>query len=309
MGLEALNTSVGAFLAGRPPNGPDDGVATGVPGLYAYEFPAPTVPTVSLYVPIACLTMQGGKALELGSTVHHFVPGDTTIVSHDLPVTSRITQASGETPYRALVMAIDLTVLRSLYTQMADLGLTEGAVEDTASSPSADIASVSVGPAAPGFIDALARYFTLAEKPAEVAMLAPLIQRELHYRLLMTPHAAGLRRLLPVNSHDSRIGRSIQHMRQHFRRPLAVTDLARLAGMGVSSFHAHFRAITATTPLQYQKDLRLIEARRLLGEGELSVAATAYDVGYESATQFSREYARKFGTPPSRDPALSVGAA
>jgi AraC-like DNA-binding protein len=131
--------------------------------------------------------------------------------------------------------------------------------------------------------------------------MMPLIRKELHFRLLLAPHGAMLRQLVSHDSHASCIARAIERIRESFRAPLAVPELAQAAGMSPSSFHKHFKTITETTPLQYQKDLRLLEARRLLQEGHHSVSETAFEVGYESPTQFSREYARKFGASPRND--------
>jgi AraC-like DNA-binding protein len=160
----------------------------------------------------------------------------------------------------------------------------------------------------PGLVDALRRYLSLANSPADARVLGPLIAKEIHYRLLVAPFGGMLRSLILRDSNASAIARAIGHIRGDIRSPIAVPDLARKVGMSPSSFHKHFKTITATTPLQYQKELRLLEARRLLVTGDISVTVAAYEVGYESASQFSREYARKFGVPPSRDghPRLSA---
>ena len=138
-------------------------------------------------------------------------------------------------------------------------------------------------------------------------VLGPLTSKEIHYRLLMAPFGGMLRSLIRYDSNASAIARALGHIRADIRSPIAVPDLARRVGMSTSSFHKHFKTITSTTPLQYQKDLRLLEAQRLLKTGGASVTAAAFDVGYESPSQFSREYARKFGVPPSRDPATAAG--
>ncbi|MBK7400694.1 MAG: helix-turn-helix domain-containing protein [Myxococcales bacterium] len=137
-------------------------------------------------------------------------------------------------------------------------------------------------------------------------MLGPLVLKEIHYRLLVAPFGGMLRRLLRHDSQASAIARAIGHIRGDIRSPLAIPELARRVGMSTSSFHQHFKTITSTTPLQYQKELRLLEARRLLAGGA-SVTATAFEIGYESPSQFSREYARKFGVPPSQDIADATG--
>ena len=141
----------------------------------------------------------------------------------------------------------------------------------------------------------------LADRPLEAKVIAPLIKREIHFRLLLAEHGGMLRRLLRRESHASRISKAISLLGERYTNPLSVPELANTVGMSVSSFHQHFKSITATTPLQYQKNLRLIEAQRLLVDGAKSVASVAYDVGYESLSQFSREYSRKFQMPPSTE--------
>lgn len=288
MDLHDLNRHVGEFLRNKTPA--EKGVACGVQGLFAFESIRPTPVEATLYVPIACLTLQGTKETTVGSRSHRFPAGETVIVSHDLPVTSRVTEASPDHPYRALVLLLDVSLLRSLYDQLGDTAPEEDGV-----------GAIEVAVADEGFTDALARYFLLARNPIEARVLGPLIYKELHFRLLVARHGRMLRRLLHLDSYASRVGRAIAHIRQNYQRQIAVPDLARIAGMSGSSFHAHFRAITETTPLQYQKDLRLIEARRLLSEQGQQVSATAFEIGYESPTQFSRDYARKFGASPRND--------
>lgn len=147
----------------------------------------------------------------------------------------------------------------------------------------------------------------LADSPADAKVLGPLISKEIHYRLLMAPFGGMLRSLIRHDSNASAIARAIGQIRADIRSPMTIPDLARRVGMSASAFHKHFKTVTATTPLQYQKELRLLEARRLLRMGGASVTTAAYQVGYESASQFSREYARKFGVPPSQDTASATG--
>ena len=279
-----LNQSVGDFLRGEASGDPP----RQVPGLSIYENPAPTEIEPCFYQPVVCLTLQGAKEVFLGSKRMLFRPGRSIIVSHDLPVASRIIEASQERPYRSLLLTLDLALLRSLYEQLGDVSLEDDEDGDV----------IAVDLADPAFVDAFGRYFALFGDPAEASVMAPLIQKELHFRMLRASHGGMLRRLLRVDSRASRIGLAIAYIRENFRKPIAIADLAKTAGMSASSFHAHFRAITETTPLQYQKDLRLIEAKRLLSEHGLTVSAAAFDVGYESPTQFSREFSRKFGASP-----------
>lgn len=151
------------------------------------------------------------------------------------------------------------------------------------------------------------RYLALADSPTDAKVLGPLTSKEIHYRLLMAPFGGMLRSLIRHDSNASTIARAIGHIRTNILEPIAIPDLARQCGMSVSSFHNHFKMITSTTPLQYQKELRLLEARRLLKAGGASVTTTAYGVGYESPSQFSREYTRKFGASPSQDLANAIG--
>jgi AraC-like DNA-binding protein/predicted membrane protein len=240
----------------------------------------------SLYEPVLCLILQGGKQVSIGEQTLSFGPGQCLLVSHHVPVSSRVTRA----PYLALVLAVDAATIRKLYDEVATSAL-EGEHARAAVTHRAD----------PGLLDALRRYLALAESPADAKVLGPLILKELHYRLLVAPFGAMLRSLIRHDSHASAIARAIGQIRGDLRAPIEIPELARQVGMSASSFHKHFRAITSTTPLQYQKELRLLEARQFLRTAGASVTTAAYEVGYESLSQFSREYARKFGLPPSQD--------
>lgn len=247
---------------------------------------APSALEASLYEPVLCLILQGRKQVTLGEETFSFGPGECLLVSYDLPVRSRITKA----PYLALVLQVDVATIRSLYDEV-----TESALD-------AERARAAVTHRAePELLDALRRYLALADSPAAAKVIGPLISKEIHYRLLMAPYGGMLRSLIRHDSHASAIARAIAHIRDDIRAPVTIPDLARRVGMSASSFHKHFRAITSTTPLQYQKELRLLEAQRLLKSGVASVTAAAFEVGYESSSQFSREYARKFGLPPSQE--------
>jgi AraC-like DNA-binding protein len=212
------------------------------------------------------------------------------LVSHDVPVTSRITRASAAEPYVALILNLDLDLVRSLHEVLAEI--------PPAEAPGGPLATTRADLAwgAP-----LARYLELAAAPLDARVLGPAVLREIHYRLLLTPIGARLRALLLAGSPASRIAKAIRRMRTGFRDPLAIPDLARTAGMSPSSFHQHFKAVTGTTPLRYRKELRLIEARGLLAGRGQSVSQAAFAVGYQSPTHFSRDYSRKFGRAPSLD--------
>lgn len=255
-------------------------------GLLLLQQDAPSSLEASLYEPVLCLILRGRKQVAIGEQTLSFGPGECLLVSHDLPVSSRITKA----PYLALVFEVDVAAVRKLYDEVSESAL-----------DSERARAAETHRADPGLLDALRRYLALVDSPADAKVLGPLISKEIHYRLLTAPFGGMLRSLIRHDSDASAIARAIAHIRDDIRSPIAIPELARRVGMSVSSFHKHFKAITSTTPLQYQKELRLLEARGLLRTGSASVTRAAIDVGYESPSQFSREYARKFGVPPSQD--------
>jgi len=261
----------------------------GRPGHFGtVRFTAPTTFEACVYQPLVCFILQGEKEIDTGGRKVRVGAGDSVVVSHHLPVVARVTRASHDAPYLALVASLDLAELRSLHDELGEPPV-DGPPE-----------ACSIAPTVPAVLDVWARVVALLDDPRGAGVLAPLLLRELHYRLLTTPQGTMLRRLLHHDSHASKIARAIVEMRRTYRERLMVPELARGVGMSTSSFHRHFKAITGTTPLQYQKDLRLTEAQRLLQSPEHSVSTAAFEVGYESATQFSREYSRKFGVPPSQ---------
>lgn len=236
-----------------------------------------------IYEPVICLILRGRKETTLGDVTHGLGVGECLLITHDLAVRSRITKA----PYMALLLDVKLDTLRDLYDEVAD----------TLPVPSPGRA-LEVHAADRELVDALARYVSLANGPA-ASVLAPLVAKEIHYRLLMAPFGGMLRDLIRHDSGASAIARAIAHIRREFRASIEIPALARSVGMSASTFHKHFKAVTSSSPLQYQKDLRLLEARRLLRSGDATVSTAAFDVGYESPTQFSREYSRKFGQSPN----------
>lgn len=267
-----------------------EGYRVVAPGLTLGRSAEPHGIQALIYEPLVCLILQGAKETRVGSRTVRVEAGQTVIVSHDLPVLARVVEASAERPYTALIAALDLAELRTLQGELQPDEL------DTRT-PSA----LAVDRADPATLATFARYASLAHDPVEARVLAPLVRKELHFRLLRASHGGMLRALAAGNNHARRIARAIQTLRTRYRDRLEVTALARSVGMSDSSFYKEFKAITSTTPLQYQKDLRLSEARRLLLGGEHSVSTAAFEVGYESPSQFSREYARKFGASPRHD--------
>lgn len=245
-----------------------------------------------VYNPVICLILRGRKETVVGTQKVSVRRGDAMLVSHDLPVSSKITQASPEDPYLALILTLDLGIVRHLYGEVGD------AVAETT-----DAKSLSISGTQALWAEPLVRYLGLMDRPLAAKVIGPLILKEVHFQLLMSPIGGMLRNLLSVDSHASRIAKAIAAIRIGFREPLVVADIAGIAGMSPSSFHEHFKSITGTTPLQYQKDLRMIEARELLLTGARSVSSTGFEVGYESATHFSRDYTRKFGYSPKNEAA------
>ena len=290
-----LIEEVAAFVRER--GAPEEGCETGVGGLFAFCRENPTAFQAMVYEPVMCLVLQGAKEAQLEDRTIRYSAGMSLIVSHALPVMAGVIDASPGRPYVSLALRLDLATARSLYDEIGEAQEQERALH-----------SMSVADSDAALIDAVARLFRLSRDPVEVQALAPLVLKEIHFRLLRAQHGGMLRQLLLHESPASRISKAIALIREGYRATLPVADLAAAAGMSQSTFHEHFKSLTSTTPLQYQKELRLLEARRLLISGGKSVAAAAYDVGYESPTQFSREYARKFGVPP-RDEKPTAAAA
>lgn len=254
----------------------------------------------TLYRPLLCMILQGAKDVSAGSMSVHCPAGNAIIVSHDLPVLSRITEASPEVPYIAFVLPLDLGLLRGFYDLVPDF-------------PGDDheAGALTSHPAESALLDAVARFIALSRDSVATPLLGPILMREMHARLLLSPQGTILRRFLRREDPSRHVARAIASIRASIDEPLSVSALADHAGMSRSSFHAHFKAVTGLTPGQYQKDVRLLEARRLILEGRDAISAVAFDVGYESPAHFSRDYARKFGHSPREDragrrPALEV---
>ncbi|MEM7069965.1 MAG: AraC family transcriptional regulator [Pseudomonadota bacterium] len=266
----------------------EDGVfLTHVPGLMVIRNSEMTGFDAFLYEPVVCLILQGGKETILQGRKLSASAGQALIVSHHVPVTSRIVDASTDRPYIALVMTIDLDTVRNLIEEVGTFSLKK-----------AHRQAITAGKADKFLLEAMERLFTLSKRPDEIKVMAPLIKREIHYRILLADYGGILREMLDVDSSASRISRALELIRENYAEPMSVPELARNIGMSPSSFHEHFKLVTATTPLKYQKELRLIEAKRLLLQGSHSVSSVAIQVGYESPNQFSREFSRKFGASP-----------
>lgn len=244
----------------------------------------------TLYRPLLCMVLQGAKTVTAGTLSVHCPAGHGILVSHHLPVLSRITEASPVEPYLAVVLPLDLGIMRSFYEQMPDI--------DEVPESAAALLSC---PTEHDLRDALARFLALTQDPASASLLGPILLKEIHARLLMSPHGSILRRFLRRDDPSNHVSRAIASIRASIHEPVSVASLAEHAGMSKSTFHAHFKAVTGQSPGQYQKDIRLLEGRRRVIESSDAISSVAFDVGYDSAAQFSRDYARKFGRPPRDD--------
>lgn len=264
---------------------------TAIPGLSLHRWDAPTEPTSYLLGPSICLIGQGRKRVLLGDEVHVYDAHGFLLTSVDLPLTAQIVEASVERPYLGLTLALDLrTVARLILEHPAPISRTPE-----------DRLGLAVGRVSPPLLGAFLRLLDLLAQPQDIPALSPLILQEICYRLLVGEQGARLRRIVSAESHAYRVARAIDWIKDNFRESFRIEDLAALAGLSASAFHVHFRAMTAMSPLQFQKKMRLSEARRLMFAEHADASTAAFAVGYESPSQFSREYARLFGTPPRRD--------
>lgn len=264
---------------------------TAIQGLSLHRWEEPTEPTSYNLPPSICLIGQGRKRVLLGEQAFVYDANHFLINSVDLPLVAQIIEASSEKPYLGLTLELDLRVIARL---MLDNNLPSGRVQE-------DRLGIAVSKVTPPLLDAFERLLDLLERPEDIAVLAPLIRQEICYRLLVSEQGPRLRQISSVETHSYQIARAIDWLKHNYDKSIRVEDLAGKAGMSTSTFHHHFRSTTALSPLQYQKRLRLNEARQLMLMEHLDAASAAYQVGYESPSQFSREYSRLFGAPPLRD--------
>lgn len=270
-------------------NADRNGVArTPVPGLTLIRQTAPTALQYDINKPLVALVLQGGKRVTMGSSTFDFGAGESLLITADVPTVSQITRANISVPYFSLVFDLDPAMIESLVVEIDAI-------------PAANNGPVRVDPTEAEVADAALRLMRLLDRPESLPILQTQLVRELHFWLLSGRHGGAIRGLGISESHARRVARAVALIRANFASPLRVDQLAAAAGMSPSSFHEHFRAVTSLTPLQFQKQLRLIEARRMmLADGEI-ISNAAYAVGYESVPQFTREYSRMFGQPPARD--------
>ncbi|WP_321477362.1 AraC family transcriptional regulator [uncultured Paludibaculum sp.] len=264
---------------------------TEVPGLTVHRRTAPTPPCSMTYEPSLILTAQGRKRVEIGGKAFTYGSSHYLLASVALPVVARVIEASEQTPCLALSLKLQMPVVREL------LSRDEFVVAPQAGKGPA----IAIGELTVELLDSFCRLMRLLDQPREIDFLHGLIEREIIFRVLQGPEGARLRTIATLGDQSYRTAKAIAWIKDNYAKPLRVEELAEIAGMGVSTLHHHFRALTAMSPLQYQKQIRLQEARTRMSIEGLDVGSAALEVGYESASQFTREYKRLFGQTPMRD--------
>jgi len=259
-------------------------------GLTLFKRTSPAPPTPYQYDPSLAMIIKGRKRVILGSSSYWYDESLFLLTAVNLPTITEVLEASPREPYISILWKLDLTAAKQII-----------AVIDTEEPSAAPGSAMAVGPATKPLFDALARLIDLVSAPNDALILGDLLQREMLYRVLTSAAGTRLRQIVRIGTQSNRVARAIAWLRENYKSQLSVEELARISGMGISTLHHHFRVLTSMSPLQFQKHLRLHEARRLLLAEEMDAGTAALHVGYESATQFNREYRRLFGAPPMRD--------
>ena len=289
-----LARKVASFL------GTEENRTTEIPGVSLHQRTAPTPPCRMTYHPGVIVVAQGSKRVNLGRTSFIYDESRFVVTAVDLPIVSWVAEATAELPCLALSIKFDMPMVRELLSR-EEIHVAEA--------PS-DSPAMSIGETTPEFLNACCRLVDLLDNPQDIPFLSGLIQREIIYRVLRGRVGARLRGVATLGDRSHRTAKAIAWIAANYSKTLRVEELAKLSSMGVSTLHHHFRMLTAMSPLQYQKQIRLQSARSLMLNNGLDAASAAFEVGYESATQFNREYSRFFGQPPMRDvrALLSPGA-
>lgn len=261
------------------------------PALSIYRYQAPTELTSYMQEPSICLIAQGHKRVLLGEDEYFYDQNHYLITSIDLPLVAQILEASRQKPYLGLTLKLEK---KHIAQMMVDHELSVSRTQDAGRGLAVSKITLSM-------VQSFLRLFDLLDQPEDIPVLAPLIQKEILYRLLTGEQGQRLRQISMIGSHSHQIARAIDWLKEHYDKTFKVDDLASYSGMSTSSLHYHFRALTAMSPLQFQKRLRLNVARQLMLMEQKDATTAAFEVGYESPSQFSREYSRLFGAPPSRD--------
>ncbi|MEO8490052.1 AraC family transcriptional regulator [Pseudomonas sp.] len=270
-----------------------------IPGLGFYRRDKPATPVVCMVEPCIVLVAQGEKRMWVGGEGYPYDASRFLVTSLDIPANSEVLLASAQQPCLGLTFKLDLRILAELIAQSEMPPKREREV----------LKGVGIGTVTEGMLASFARLVALLDEPEAIPILAPLIQREIHYRLLQSDQSGRLRQICSIDGHGYRIAKAIDWLKLNYATALRVDELAARVQMSAATFHHHFRQLTAMSPLQYQKWLRLNEARRLMLNEHQDVSGAAYTVGYESPSQFSREYGRLFGDSPKRDIAALRGKA
>ena len=268
-----------------------DQPTTAIPGLSLFQRIAPTPPASFMFEPRICVIAQGAKRVLLGEETYVYDPQHFLITSVDLPTVAQVINASREKPYLGIILKIDQREISQL---MVDSNLPPPR-------PQKSSRGMATGDVTLPMLSTFLRLIELLDEPKDIPILAPIIQREIFYRLLVGDQGVRLRQMASAGSQSQQIARAIDWLKSNYTQPLRIDDLAAQVNMSTSTFHHHFRAVTAMSPLQYQKWLRLNEARRIMLAENQDATTAAFQVGYESPSQFSREYSRLFGAPPLRD--------
>ena len=263
---------------------------TGIPRVAMVQGKIPEYMLAAVYEPMINLILQGSKTMTVGDRTLRYDPATYFVMSIELPAVGAVHPAVTGEPYLAVSLTLDPTVLSTLLSELPKPN------ERYDNNPGFSVAAVT-----PELMDAWVRMLRLMDDPDAITALAPVYEREILFRVLQGPHGWMLRDIAAPDTAMARVNLAIQWIRRDFAEPIRVESLAQRAAMSVSAFHRHFKAVTTLSPLQYQKRVRLLTARMLMVASAKSVTAAAFEVGYESATQFSRDYARVFGLPPGRD--------
>lgn len=287
--LDNAITSLGESIARLTERG--ELQTTAVPGLSLFRREEPTEPITGMYEPSVCLVAQGAKRVMLGDDTFVYDAHHYLITSVNLPTVVQIIEASPERPYLGLRLKFDL---REITQMMVDSNLPKPRTQQSSR-------GMATGEVTLPLLSAMQRLIDLLADQQDIPILAPIIQREIVYRLLVGDQGERLRQIASAGSQSNQIARAIDWLKSNFTEPLSIDDLAAKSSMSTSTFHHHFRSMTALSPLQFQKQLRLQEARRLMLTERMDAANAAFQVGYESPSQFNREYSRQFGAPPLRD--------
>jgi AraC-like DNA-binding protein len=271
--------------------GNEENRITAIPALSLHQRNAPTPPCRTTYHPGIIVVAQGSKHVNLGKSSFVYDAAHYLLTAVDLPIVSWVAEATQETPCLVLSLKLDISMVRDL------LSREEIHVADAPS----DSPAMSIGETTPEFLSACCRLLDLLNRPEDIPFLSGLIQREIIYRILRGPEGARLRSIATLGDQSHRTAKAIAWIAANYSKTLRVEELAELSSMGVSTLHHHFRMLTSMSPLQYQKQLRLQSARNLMLNSGMDASSAAFEVGYESPTQFNREYSRFFGQPPVRD--------